>query len=104
MDHVVTEQELLEQRLREQQKQSEEDSKWLLEKETNLVSLKEIKLNILTINPEFIINLFFLQQKKRLSISAVSDRSDSESPNPTLSHQNSLDQTSTQQVKKNFKL
>lgn len=33
----LTEQELIEQRLKEQQKQSEEDSKWLMEKESNLV-------------------------------------------------------------------
>jgi focal adhesion kinase 1 len=33
------EQQLLEQRLRQQQRESEEDGRWLAEEETNLVSL-----------------------------------------------------------------
>ncbi|EEB19123.1 protein tyrosine kinase 2 beta, putative [Pediculus humanus corporis] len=63
----LTEQELLERRLREQQKQSEEDSKWLMEKESNL--------------------------KKRLSISTSSSDAFSGSP----SHQNNVDQKPVQE-------
>lgn len=53
-EHILTEQELLERRLKEQQKQSEEDSKWLLEKESNLVSA------VLT-NLENFIDVYFLR-------------------------------------------
>jgi hypothetical protein len=35
---LETEQQLLEQRLRQQQRESEEDGRWLAEEETNLVS------------------------------------------------------------------
>lgn len=96
-DHVLTEQELLERRLKEQQKQSEEDSKWLLEKETNLVSHHSYSFhaNVYCI---FIITFYFFQ-KKRLSISAMSDRSETCSPNPSLSHQNSLERNFSQSDK-----
>lgn len=43
----------IEQKLKQQQKESEEDSKWLCESETTLVSLLNIILTFISCNPIF---------------------------------------------------
>jgi hypothetical protein len=86
----------LEQRLRKQQKESEEDSRWLQEEESNLVSnnikfyLKQhLKLVVFSF-----LTLHTLLQKKRLSIAtSLSDRSDTDSAEPSGSPLSSLTHT-----------
>ena len=76
--HLELEQRLLEATLRQQQLQSEEDSRWLHQEENNLVSLRIVAPPFFLSVARCLVDSFILQ-KKRLSIthSFGSEHSDS---------------------------
>lgn len=85
-DHLEQERRMLEWKLRQQQRQSEEDSRWLAEEEGHLVKMG---CPILSFYQLFTRNFLFKSfQRKRLSVTAsLSDRSDTDSTDGASAHQ-----------------